>query len=89
MPTNTCLATGFFLILSLKKAIVKTNTLLIILLIVFSLIPLGWIYGRLRIVIRPEISFTRFFAFLLFIFVLIFVYTFLLVLLIRAIFPYS
>jgi hypothetical protein len=65
----------------------KLKALTILLLIVISLIPVYALYKNLQKMIRPRESGSRFLLYLLAVCILIFVYTFLLVFIIRLLFP--
>jgi hypothetical protein len=65
----------------------KFKAVIILLIIIFSLIPAYMMYKYLQKVMRPKESMRLFFLWLLTNFILIFVYTFLIVFLIRLLFP--
>lgn len=65
----------------------KWKSIAILLIILVSLLPLYWMYGILQRRMRPRDSLRRFAGWVIAVLALIFVYTFLLVLLIKLIFP--
>lgn len=65
----------------------KLDGILITGIIFLSLLPVYSIYRFLQRVMRPKESLQRFFLYLLVVFLLIFGYTFLLVFVIRLLFP--
>ncbi len=65
----------------------KLKALLILAIIIISLLPLYLLYQYLQRVMRPRDSLRRFLLWLLTMFGLIFGYTFLVVLLIKVLFP--
>jgi len=65
----------------------KLKTLAIMAIIIVSLFPVYLLYGYLRRALEPERSPRRFLLWLMAVFTLIFVYTFLVVLIIRLVFP--
>ncbi len=65
----------------------KTKGLIILGIILVSLLPVYLVYKYLQRVMRPKESLQRFFLYLLVVFMLVFGYTFLLVFVIRLMFP--
>ncbi|HUR67107.1 MAG TPA: hypothetical protein VMZ03_12225 [Chitinophagaceae bacterium] len=65
----------------------QLRPLIIIVLIIVSLLPVYLLYKYLNKIMRPRESLLRFGSWLLTVLVLIFVYTFLLVFLIKLLFP--
>jgi hypothetical protein len=65
----------------------KLKAVLILLLIILSLLPAYALYQYLQRVIQPKESMRRFLAWLIIVLTLIFVYTFLVVFIIRLLFP--
>ena len=65
----------------------KWKSLVILLIIIVSLIPAYLLNKYLQKVIRPRDSFARFFLYMLSGFALVFTYTFLIVYLIKKLFP--
>jgi hypothetical protein len=60
---------------------------LIVLMIIVSLLPANWLYKFIERKIDPRRSGKRFLAWLLLVFIFIFAYTFLVVFIIRLVFP--
>lgn len=75
------------LIYSAEHGMPQWKSILIVGIILLSLLPLYGMYRKLQSVTRPKESLRRFLTWLLAVLTLIFVYTFLLVLLIRLLFP--
>ncbi|MEI2738748.1 MAG: hypothetical protein V9F01_08180 [Chitinophagaceae bacterium] len=65
----------------------KLKAVAILLIIVFSLMPMYMLYQYLQRIMLPRKSMRRFLLWMLAVFVLIFVYTFLLVFSIKMLFP--
>ena len=65
----------------------KTKGLIILGIILVSLLPVYLVYKYLQRLMRPKESLQRFFLYLLVVFMLVFGYTFLLVFVIRLLFP--
>ena len=65
----------------------KQKAIIIVGLILLSLLPMYGLYKYLQQKMKPKESLSRFFSWLLIMFLAIFGYTFLLVLLIKLIFP--
>lgn len=65
----------------------KLKAVAIVLLIIFSLLPAYWLFKYLLQVMRPKESGLRFIGWLLANFLLIFSYTFLIVFVIKLLFP--
>ena len=65
----------------------KLKAIAILLIIVLSLIPFYQLYKYLQVAMRPKDSIQRFFLWLLTNFILIFAYTFLIVFIIKWLFP--
>jgi hypothetical protein len=65
----------------------KMKSLIIMGMILLSLLPLYLLYKFLQVKTQPRQSLSRFFLYMVALFFIIFVYTFLLVYLIKTIFP--
>ena len=65
----------------------KTKGLIILGIILVSLLPVYLVYKYLQRLMKPKESLQRFFLYLLVVFMLVFGYTFLLVFVIRLLFP--
>jgi hypothetical protein len=65
----------------------RLKALAIVAIIIFSLVPVYLLYKYLQRVMRPRESMRRFLGWLFIVFALVFAYTFLLVLVIRLLFP--
>ncbi len=65
----------------------KLKSIAILFIIILSLLPAYWLYKKLQLVTRPKESMTRFLFWLVTVFALIFAYTFLVVFVIRMLFP--
>lgn len=70
-----------------KSCKLKLKAISILLIIFFSLLPVYWLYKYLQKTMRPRESMRRFHCWLLVNFMLIFAYTFLLVFVIKMLFP--
>lgn len=65
----------------------RWKAVLLFLIIAISLIPAALLYNYLKKAMRPSVSAGRFLLWMLAVFVFIFCYTFLLVFMIRLVFP--
>ena len=65
----------------------KLKSIAILFIIILSLLPAYWLYKKLQMAMRPKESMTRFLFWLVTVFALIFAYTFLVVFVIRMLFP--